>query len=266
MKKEMKRIFLGMECHAPWPEELPKGRILAPEDRHVTLAFIGNVAFDQFMNHLKSIPLPPFSIGFTGAFNHCHFFPKKHPHVVAWEVDVKQRASELAHYQLNIESWLADGNYHVDSRDFLPHMTISRGHFHTDKWKKAFTPLPLTLSNLHLYESVGSSQYRPIWTHPIAAPFTEFEHTADIAFQVRGRNLDEIFDHALTALAFQCPEIIQFRDESTSPESLDEIIMKLNRIVGKTDAEVGTPLKAVSYHGELKKVEDYWEWEMIVDV
>jgi len=266
MERETKRVFLGMECHAPWPDEFPKGRILAPEDRHVTLAFIGNVEVDPFLEHLKKIPLPPFTLGFAGSFNHCHFFPKKHPHVVAWEVDVKKRRSELLDYQKNIEEWLAEGNYHVDDRDFIPHMTISRGKFSIDKWKKAFTPLPLYLCNIHLYESAGSSRYQPIWTHSLPAPFTEFEHTADIAFEVRGRNIGEIFDHALTALAFQCPEILQFADDAMQPENLDDVVMLLNRIVGMADAEVGTPLKAVSYHGKLKERTDYWDWEMIVDV
>jgi len=255
-----------MECHAPWPEEFPKGRILAEEDRHVTLAFIGSVEFDRFLSHLQSIPLPPFNVGLVGAFSHCHFFPKKCPRVVAWEVNVINRTQELLDYQKNIESWLKEGEFHLDDRDYLPHMSISRGHFQVDQWEKAFSPLPLYLCNLHLYESMGSSRYRSIWTHAIPAPFMKFEHMADIAFKIRGQSLKEIFDHAFTALAFQCPEIIHFRDDSPSPESLNDIIVRLNHIVGLADAEVGIPLKAVSYHGALKDIEGLWEWEMIVDV
>lgn len=255
-----------MECHAPWPEMLPKGRILQPDDRHVTLAFIGNVELGPFLKHLESIPLPEFHLGFPGRFKHCHFFPKRHPRVVAWEVDVGKRQQELCDYQKSIEAWLAIGHYPVDDREFLPHMTISRGHFNTSAWEKSFQPLPLFLCNLHLYESQGSSQYVPIWTHKIPAPFEEFEHTADIAFRIRGHTLDEIYEHALVALAFQCPELLEYQEPIPTPNSLNDIVQHLNYLVGKADAEIGTPLKAISYHGDLKQGKDYQEWEMIVDV
>jgi len=266
MKNAPKRVFLGMECLAPWPEELPKGRILDPENRHVTLAFIGNIEIESFLDHLKSIPLPPFQVGFVGHFSHCRFFPKKHPHVVAWEVDLEKRQQELLDYQKAVELWLAEGDYPIDERNFLPHMTISRGYFDISAWKKSFTPLPLVLNNLHLYESQGSSVYSPIWTHPIPAPFEEFDHTADIAFWIRGQNLEQIYDHAYAALAFQCPELLRYQETFSSPESLNDIVKRLNHLVGKADAEIGTPLKAVSYHGDLKQMGSYQEWEMIVDV
>jgi len=266
MKNTAKRVFLGMECHAPWPEDLPKGRIVEPENRHITLAFLGTVDIDLFLKHIESIPLPPFPLGFAGRFTRCRFFPKKRPRVVAWEVDVGTRQPELLDYQQEIEAWLAKGKYRVDDRKFLPHMTISRGKFDPGAWKKAFTPLPVILSNLHLYESQGSSNYTPLWTHGLPAPFEEFDHTADIAFRIRGQGLKQIFEHALSALAFQCPELLDYKDPDFIPESLNEIIQRLNHIVGKADAEIGTPLKAVSYHGDLNQKDQYQDWEMIVDV
>ena len=35
------RLFFGMEIVSPWLEQLPNGRIIETEYRHLTLAFLG---------------------------------------------------------------------------------------------------------------------------------------------------------------------------------------------------------------------------------
>ncbi len=39
--EEEKRLFFGAEVSAPWPKELPQGRVLEEKARHLTLAFLG---------------------------------------------------------------------------------------------------------------------------------------------------------------------------------------------------------------------------------
>ena len=39
--KDQKRLFFGFEVKAPWPQGLPKGRILKEDQRHITIAFLG---------------------------------------------------------------------------------------------------------------------------------------------------------------------------------------------------------------------------------
>lgn len=67
------------------------------------------------------------------------------------------------------------------------------------------------------------------------------------------------------ALAFECPELVPYLDSEGEVGSLEEVIMKLNEIVTHGDREIGTPFKAVSFHGDVKE-EEILTWEMIVDV
>lgn len=265
-ERETRRVFLGIECRAPWPDEFPKGRIIKEEHRHATLVFLGNVNFELFQKQIPSIPRPDFNLGFTGIFSHCHFFPKRKPHVVAWEVDLQKRQQEFLDYQQTLKNWVQDNGYSVDERPYLPHVTVSRGHFQPSQWKKTFQHLPLMLKDIHVYESLGSSEFKKIWTHTLDAPFTEIDHTADIAFVIKGRSEKEILDHATSALAFEFPEILDYVEENTAPKNLNDVIRALNRLVALADAEVGTPFKAVSYHGDLIKTGGCLIWEMIVDV
>ena len=42
--------------------------------------------------------------------------------------------------------------------------------------------------------------------------------------------------------------------------------MELNNLVMAVDQDIGSPIKAVSFHGEIEKKENYLQWEMIIDV
>ncbi len=262
----IKRIFLGFECQALWPEQWPKGRVIEEKARHVTLAFIGETEIESFMRHLGNFPKPSFQTGFAGIFTKCLFLPKKGPHVVAFEPDLGRRKKTLFEYQSIVKDWLKQHHVPVDSRQYLPHMTIARGKFSLREWEDEFTPLPFRLGPLHLYESLGHSHYRSIWSLPLPPAFEEIEHTADIAFLIRGESLNDIFDHAFIALASVCPDLLPYRNERFEPKSLGDVVKELNVVVGRADADFGVPLKAVSYHGDLIDQEDVFEWEMIVDV
>lgn len=228
----MARLFFGMEVFCPWPDEFPSG------DRHLTLAFLG----DTNMPDLHSFPKPPFSIGVAGFFNK----PLKLAHVIAWHVQWLQKG--IDEYQKELTAWLG-----IKDR-FLPHVTITRNL----DWQHDFQPLPLYVQNINLYESLGHSKYKILWQYPMLAPFEEIEHTADIAFIVRGN----LYLHAQLALAFHYPQMIRYFDFQKI-DGFDEIVTALNQILARVDSEIGCPFKAVSFHGEKTPL---GEWEMIVDV
>lgn len=268
MVPETKRLFFGLEVQAPWPEKLPVGRILDPEHRHLTLAFMGNIDWTRLEKSLKDIPLPPFSIGLVGCFDKPLLFPPRHPHVFAWHVEWWDDASLINTYQKTLSDWLKGLEFHLqEHQEFQPHVTICRSPFDPHHWKKQFIPLPMMVTGLHLYESIGGLRYQPIWSRPFHKPFQEIDHTADIAFIVKGKDLNQIHKHALAALAFHSPVFTDFVPNKYTPVSLDDIIMSLNRILTQIDQENGSPFKAVSYHGDIVEDEQgILTWEMIVDV
>lgn len=269
MKPEIKRVFFAFEIEAPWPHELPSGRCLAEKDRHLTTAFLGEIHLPSLLEVLPQLPKPDFTIGKVGVFSHCLFLPDRHPNVVAWHIDWLDDPSPLISYHEKLILWLNEHGFFVKVHDngFLPHVTICRKPFQAVDWKKAFSPIPMMIKNFNLYESLGHSCYQACWSHSIKSPFEELEHTADVAFLIRGENIAEIYRHARMALAFLFPLVLSIAVDDKAPKSLDDVIINLNELVAVLDQQEGCPFKAVSFHGTLKEVENKtFEWEMIVDV
>ena len=261
---DMKRLFFGVEAHAPWPDELPDARTLRAKHRHLTLAFLGDTSYGKIKSLIPKIPKPKFRVGPVGVFDSCLFLPKRDPKVVTWHVE-PLGGDPMAEYQEELTDFLEKEGYKLDHREFLKHVTLGRTPFRTNQWQKAFKPLPLFFKNLHLYESHSGLRYEPIWTHDFFPPFEEMEHVADIAFRVYGENLQQLYLNAQIALAFECSDILPHISTQKEVSNLEEIIIGLNEIVTKVDHEVGTPFKAVSFHGSIKEGEVLL-WEMIVDV
>lgn len=267
MKEGIKRLFFGVELHAPWPPSLPKGRMLDESHRHLTLDFLGNIPFEPLLKQLEELPKPKFLIGTVGNFDECLILPKRHPRVVAWHAKGWESHSKLHEFQMSLSKWLVELGLSIDERPWLPHATICRMPFLSEEWINNFKPLPFYISSIHLYESIGNLTYLPIWTLPIQPPFIEIEHTADMAFIVCGANLKELYHHAFAALAFKAPELLDYFDPEESVDSLVDIIIALNGIICRADAAVGCPMKAVSFHGEIVvQPNSLLQWEMIVDV
>jgi len=263
---DQKRLFFGIEVHAPWPEELPEARTLKAKHRHLTLAFLGDTSYEKIKALIPKLPRPHFRVGSVATFDSCLFLPRRDPKVVTWHVEPFGESDHLATYHEELATFLEEEGYVLDHREFLKHVTLGRTPFLANQWKKAFKPLPLYFQNLHLYESHSGLHYEPIWTHDLLPPFEEMEHVADIAFRIFGESLEQIFWNAQFALAFECPEILPLLDPHTQVKSLEEIIMQLNEVVTKGDQEFGTPFKAVSFHGDVVEKGGVLTWEMIVDV
>lgn len=265
-EKESQRLFFGVEVCAPWPEDLPSGRLLAEGSRHLTLAFLGFVHYEEVQALLAAIPKPNFRVGFAGQFDECLFLPSRHPNVVAWHVKWLEESGSLVRYQRELSDFLRANGFTVDAREFLPHVTVARQPFDANRWLGSFQSLPLITSTIHLYESMGNLVYEPRWSLPVLLPFEELSHTADIAFRVHGESLDQLQLHAMVALSFKFPEL-QNHLSLKAPKSLDDVVIHLNESVSAADAAVGAPFKAVSFCGEARSIEEgVLAWEMIVDV
>lgn len=267
MAEILKRLFFAFEILAPWPEKLPKGRLLDEDQRHLTLAFLGTSDYGKMTEAIKRFPYPPFRVGPAGYFNELVLLPPHHPRVAAWHVEWLDDPIPIELYRESLTAWLQNEGFDPDIREkFLWHATLCRAPFHPGDWRKAFSKIPLIVKALHLYESLGNSKYAPLWTYHFHLPFEEYEHTADIAFMIKGESLEEIKRHALTALAFKCPEMLSYRTTQRSIETIEEVIIDLNESIALADQSIGSPFKAVSFHGDLREEDGILEWEMIVDV
>lgn len=260
---QIKRLFFAFQVESLWPP-LPEGRKLAETARHMTVAFLGNIDYEKLQPHLAEIPLPKLKVGTTGVFINSHQLPAKHPHVVAWELSFLEQ-NEIELYVEKLTEWLA--SLQIISKKhhrWLPHVTITRKPFNSKEWEEAFRKIVFKFDTLHLYESFPELKYEPIWSYSMIKPFEPIAHTADIAYIVRGETIEQLFENAFHALCFTFPELLKYKPKT--PNKAEEIVPSLNLAIAHADSEIGCPFKAVSYHGEIKKKSEYYEWEMIVDV
>ncbi len=257
----MTRLFFALETACPWPENMPEGRLIKEEMRHMTLAFLGEKDPKETIEQAKAIDCSSLHIGPTGIFDGTLFLPERSPRTVSWHAELLTQIEPALALQKALTSYFLP----QEKRPFLPHVTIARAPFKMASWQKAFYPLPMYVKALHLYESKPELMYEPIYTVPLLAPFEETEHTADIAFTLRAVNFKELYYTAFIALSFTYPPFIPFFDKEAPCTTLDDIVSSLNRLIAHTDSTLGCPMKAVSYHGKVEG-DKFLEWEMIVDV
>ncbi len=266
MEEDSRRLFFGAQTEAPWPKSYPPARLIPEETRHLTLAFLGETPFSKLKSLLPSTPRPSFAIGLAGVAKEIIFLPPDVGRVAALSCDWIHSQEALSNYQKELSVWLAAQGYALDKRPSFPHITIARAPLDKAEWKQQFSPLPFFIKAIHLYQSLGNLQYESLWSHSLLAPFEEFEHTADIAFHIRGMTIEEIHGHAQLALAFHFPPLVRFFTSDWA-RNFEEMIISLNEVIGIADAELGCPFKAVSFHGTIRPdAQKILNWEMIVDV
>lgn len=209
--RDVRRLFFGIEICSPWPKKWPSGRMIPVESRHATLVFLGNSDLEALFNILPFIPLPASQIGLTGIFTQCLFLPQHSPRVVAWEASFVAKESEIAKYQYRLHEWLLlNGNLDKDeSRPWLPHVTLCRAPFNKGDWHAAFTVLPFTGCNIHLYESTGSLNYLPIWTHSLKPPFEIEESKEALRISVQGDDNRNLIQNTIVGLSFFEPMLAE---------------------------------------------------------
>ena len=260
---EEKRLFFAYEVQAPWPSELPTGRILPANCRHMTLAFQGKTDFNKLQALLPSFPKPPLRVGRTGHFDKCLNLA----HVMAWHGVLDEDDLPLKQYHQTVIAWLQGHEFNPDKRHpWLPHVTLARKPFDAKQWQKSFSKLPFLIQHIHLYESLPNLNYVPRWTLPLTRPFEEIEHTADIAYNIYGESLGQLFWHAFAALCHRFPPLLEFRPVRVDCQNLDDVVIALNECISKADSVIGCPFKAISFHGDIQEKNGILVWEMIVDV
>ena len=188
------------------------------------------------------------------------FIPEEHPKVAAYHIEWLH--GDLAPLHAALQQWLSL----TDKRAFLPHVTVARSPFDREEWRETFEEFPIALRAIHLYESRGHLTYVPLWTYPLLLPFEELEHTADIAFLIRGESLSALFAHAQIALSFKFPEFLRYFSRVCSQIFRRADHWSSTKGISLADQEIGCPFKAVSFHGEILQKEGLLLWEMIVDV
>jgi len=261
-KSNTKRLFIAFECTISHNQKYPEGRSIFP--LHMTLAFISDTPIDDnivFGEELKNClgKIAPCGLG-----RQIVFLPSDNLRAVA--IEVQELPEILFEGQKKITAWLSSLGYHQEkARPFYPHVTLARRPFEQGAWKEWFKETVVICSDLHLYQSKGNLEYESLWQIPFKAPFEEIEHTADFAFLIRGETVAEIFKHSQICLMAKFPELIPFMNFET-PANLNKVISLLNKVISCADEEIGSPIKAISYHGKIEKRDDFLEWEMIIDV
>jgi len=251
---ESERLFFAAEINAAWPEKLPEGRLIKPEFRHMTLSFLGMTDRKTLMDKLDEVPLPSWRLPPCGIFEKWIFLPVETPRVVAAVPAFLEGEKELLDYQKKLSS-----------SSFLPHVSISRDPFDKEAWESFSCQIPFFIQGIALYKSLGHSNYQLLWGHQLLAPFEEIEHTADIAYKIRGENYSQLALHAVFALSFSFPAFLKYLKNIPALSSVQDIVALLNRWIAEIDILEGIGLKAVSYHATIEK-NDLLEWTMIVDV
>ncbi len=265
LHEEKGPFCLGLKVDAPWPEEMPKGVCVSENFRHIKIADFPHLSDqrEQGLEQLHAFSLKRM-VGQVGDFDSCFFLPSDQPQEVGW----RAHSEELLTFQNGLLKELFFLHPKEEKEENQnPSMLLCRSPFDPEEWQKAFIPLPFKTDALHLYAQEGPLLFRSLWSVSFLPSFEEEEHTADMAFKIHGENLQEIYRHAFTALAFKIPELLPFFIPLPHIDHLDDIVIVLNQSVSAADAAIGCPLKAVSFHGDLVYLDpSTLQWEMIVDV
>lgn len=266
----MKRLFFAFQIESLWPDKFPPGKLLNEEFRHMTLAFLGPSPWEEMEAVLNALPVPTFQVGKVGIFDQCLFLPEKRPHVAAWHIQWLEPDNAVFLYKETLTKFLVKNGFlktDEGTNAFLSHVSIARNPRFSKLWKKEFEPRTCWITHLHLFESRGHSRYKSLWHKEYQKPFIEIEHTGDIAYRVYAENLSQMHLNAQIALATKFPCFIPYFQPYKSWDSLEDVIISLNQLVGAMDKAEGCPIKAVSFHGNLEQMkENLYQWEMLIDV
>lgn len=155
------RLFIGLPIPAKLASAitrhartipLPKARWTAPENLHLTLVFLGEVAeltLPSIKRELQELSLTPFPIRLTTL----NTFPRAGVFIA--EVDLTPR---LLHLQSQIANSMARCGFPPEDRPYHPHLTLARFHgslrlTNIQRTLPAFLLHSFTADTINLYRS-----------------------------------------------------------------------------------------------------------------
>lgn len=232
------RLFFGFEVETP-DLDLAPGKYLAKKDRHITLAFLGEVDLNTILAHLNHLPKPDFTDGFMGIFTEVLFFPPSHPTSAVYKATFPKKERSIRMFQQRLVDWLKIlGLPPTDpEREWLPHVTFARKPFDPKQWREAFHSCPFSVSKLHLYESMGDSKYEPRWTYALNPVYDQTK--------VRGKDFQEWLFHIQAALSMRHPKLWEFFQDTSEPRSHREAYQMINKGIAAANAKYGMGIPAL---------------------
>jgi 2'-5' RNA ligase len=163
------RLFLGLPIPPELAQaltrltraiELPKGRRTAPENLHLTLVFLGEVAeptLPPIEHELSELTFAPFQLKLTSL----NTFPRTG--VLVAEVEP---ARPLLHLQVSVAAAMARCGFTPEDRPYHPHITLARFHG-TLRLSQSQRALPLSLQRSFTADTVNlyRSNLTPTGSH-----------------------------------------------------------------------------------------------------
>lgn len=172
------RLFVGLpipddHVDALWPlqDGVPGADWTDPDDHHLTLVFLGDLAPDRVLalaQILGSVRFAPFELALAGLG---HFPPRGRPRSLWAGV---QPSEQLRRLQAKVARACAGHGLNLEARQFAPHVTLARLRdsppHRVAQWlggHVGFASAPWTVDHFVLYRSArqpGVQHYEPLHT------------------------------------------------------------------------------------------------------
>lgn len=176
----IRRLFWGFDLETQWPPLLKDGRVLAPDYRHATISFLGELKLESLKDYLENFSLKNQG-ALTGFIDSFIQLPEsRKPRVLCLTGRLDDEDKTLALVSKIREDMIKLGLKTSDRKDWLFHVTVARGPFKSPKpasearayWEKhgKTERIPFYFKSLCLYQSLPGLIYKKIYSYTLAKP------------------------------------------------------------------------------------------------
>tara|TARA_B100001029_G_C15027671_1_gene434750 strand:- start:138 stop:701 length:564 start_codon:yes stop_codon:yes gene_type:complete len=128
---------------------------------HLTLAFIGNIELDKIERLKEELKSVNFDQPFNAVLNYTGIFPTPKDPNVFW-LGIDKGEDRFQSIVKKIREILLKLDLLIDTKEFIPHVTIGRIQNKKEAWKidtnsylnAVFSPTRFIVNSIHLYESI----------------------------------------------------------------------------------------------------------------
>ncbi|MEM8728146.1 MAG: hypothetical protein AAGE99_05540 [Chlamydiota bacterium] len=227
---------------------------------YLTLLFFGNISYQTIHDHIRYMPKPPFRVGLVAIADSPLRLPKRSPDILTCRVEAFGE-NPIDAYQRLIYDYFEEKGYDLEGKKFVKHITLGKS-LSIEEAKRNFRPLPLYFSNLHLYEKHRGDHYEPIWTYDLLPPFEEKKRGH---FLLHGESFQRLFLNAQMALAFECPALVPFLDQSYVVRNLHDGGIRLKTLIDQAYRAVKTPIKQAIFSDRGDEEKGLLSWNLFVE-